>query len=70
MLKYHAAYQCYFEHTHKAVGANAQNQGLVRLKRSRSHFHFSRPDMLYFFDKKTIIQELYFIAETLPEKSE
>jgi len=31
---------------HKALGANAQNQALPVLERSRSHFHIPYADML------------------------
>ena len=48
MLKYCVTSQCYFEHMHKAVGANAQNQGLRARERSGSHFDIESADMLYF----------------------
>jgi hypothetical protein len=38
MLKY-CVISINFEHMHKALGANAQNQALLVLERSRSHFH-------------------------------
>jgi len=60
MLKYCASFQRHFEHLPNAVGANAQNQGLVSLTRSRSHFYRSSADILYFLENKTIIQRVKF----------
>ncbi|HFG1102876.1 TPA: hypothetical protein ACW9LP_002589, partial [Enterobacter hormaechei] len=70
MLNYPAGVTRYFEHLPNAVGADAQNQRLVFRERSRSHSHFSSPDILYFLNKKRLTIWLYLVSDILLEKSE
>ncbi|MDM7094011.1 hypothetical protein QUG75_21575, partial [Enterobacter hormaechei] len=70
MLNYPTGLARYFEHMPNAVGADAQNQRLVCRERSRSHSHFSSPDILYFLNKKRLTIWLYLVSDILLEMSE
>ncbi|MGX9916116.1 hypothetical protein ACH3Y3_20690, partial [Enterobacter hormaechei subsp. hoffmannii] len=70
MLNYPTGLARYFEHLPNAVGADAQNQRLVCRERSRSHSHFSSPDILYFLNKKRLTIWLYLVSDILLEMSE